>query len=84
MDISLNAKYVVLLKNVRDKNRFTHLAGQVFTEDSGGLYGAYLDAKAKPQGYLVLDLSQKYTPHTAVSNQHICERVTTLNLHSSD
>ena len=25
-DISLNAKYIVLLKNPRDKNQFTHLA----------------------------------------------------------
>ena len=56
--MSLNAKYLVLLRNVIDKNQFTHLARQVYPEDSGGLYGAYLDAAAKPHGYLVLDLSQ--------------------------
>ena len=57
-DISLNAKYIVLLKNTRDKNQFTHLGHQVYPEDSAGLYKAYLEATTKPHGYLVLDLSQ--------------------------
>jgi hypothetical protein len=33
-DISLNAKYLVVLKNVRDKNQFAYLAKQVYPEDS--------------------------------------------------
>ena len=37
-DISLNAKYLVLLKNVRDKNQFLYLARQAFPEDSQSLY----------------------------------------------
>ena len=37
-DVSLNAKYLVLLKNVRDKIQFCHLALQVCHEDSGSLY----------------------------------------------
>jgi hypothetical protein len=57
-DISLNAKYLVLLRNVRDKFQFSHLARQVFPEDSDGLYKAYLDATQRPHGYFVLDLSQ--------------------------
>ena len=36
-DISLNAKYIVLLKNTRDKNQFKHLVRQVYPEDSAGL-----------------------------------------------
>jgi hypothetical protein len=44
-DISLNAKYFVLLKYVRDTNQFTHLALQVYPENSWSLYKAYLDAK---------------------------------------
>ena len=56
-DISLHAKYIVLLKNIRDKHHFTHLARQMYPEDSAGLYGAYLDASAKPHGYFVLDFS---------------------------
>ena len=57
-DISLNAKYIVLLKNTRDKNQFTHLARQVYPEDSACLYKAYLEATDKRHGYLVLDFSQ--------------------------
>ena len=57
-DISLNAKYIVLLKKIRDKHQFTHLARQVYPENSAGLYEAYLDGTAKPHGYFVLDFSQ--------------------------
>ena len=57
-DISQNAKYIILLKNVRDKAQFTHLARQVLPEDSQGLFGAYLDATRRPHGYLLLDLAQ--------------------------
>ena len=56
-DISLKAKYIVLLKNIRDKNQFTHLARQVYTEDSAGLYKAYLDSTKNPHGYFMLDFS---------------------------
>jgi hypothetical protein len=57
-DISLNAHYVVALKNVRDKKQFQYLAQQVYPEDSGSLYTAYLDATSRPHGYLLLDLTQ--------------------------
>jgi hypothetical protein len=57
-DISLNAKYIVVLKNVRDKNQFRHLARQVYPENSNSLYEAYLEATERPHGYLVLDLAQ--------------------------
>ena len=43
-DISLNAKYLVLLKNVRDKSQLMCLARQVYPENSASLYKAYLDA----------------------------------------
>ena len=56
--ISLNAKYIVLLNNARDKNQFTYLARQVYPEDSVGLYKAYVEATAIPHGYLVFDFSQ--------------------------
>jgi len=36
-DISLNPKYLVLLKNVRDKNLFLYLARQAYPEDSHSL-----------------------------------------------
>jgi len=33
-DFSLNAKYIVVLKNVRDREQFSHLARQVLPLDS--------------------------------------------------
>jgi len=57
-DISLNAKYSVALKNVRDKSQFQYLARQVHPEDGDSLYKAYLDATERPHGYLILDFAQ--------------------------
>jgi len=57
-DISLNAKYVVALKNVSDRNQFSFLARQVYPENSDSLYRAYLDATSRPHGYLILDFAQ--------------------------
>jgi len=48
----------VALKNVRDKKQFMYLAGQVYPEDSLGLYNAYLNATQEPYGYPLLDLTQ--------------------------
>ena len=57
-DISLNAKHLVLLKNVRDKNQFPYLARQAYPDDSHSLYESYLDAIRRPHGYLILDFAQ--------------------------
>jgi hypothetical protein len=56
--ISLNAKYTVAVKNVRDNNQFLYLARQVYPENSDSLYRAYIDATEKPHGYLILDFAQ--------------------------
>ena len=57
-DISLNAKYIVVLKNVRDREQFSHLERQVLPHDSKRHSDAYPNATEEPHGYLVLDLSQ--------------------------
>ena len=57
-DISLNAKYIVSLKNTRGRNKFTHLARQVYVEYRADLYKAYLEATEEPHGYVVLDFAQ--------------------------
>ena len=57
-DISLNAKYLVLLKNVRDKNQFFHLARQVHPDHPDSLYKAYVNATERPYGYFILDFAQ--------------------------
>jgi hypothetical protein len=58
-DISLNATYIVVLKNVRDREQFLHLARQVLPHDCKGLPDAFLHATKAPHVYLVLDLSQE-------------------------
>lgn len=57
-DISLNAHYIVLFKNPRDKGQVRHLAQQVCPEVPKFLQEAYGDATSKPHGYLLLDLKQ--------------------------
>jgi len=51
---SLNAKYLVALKNVRDRNQFAYLARQVLPEASVSLCEAYLEATQNPHGYMIL------------------------------
>jgi len=57
-DISLKAKYLVLLKKVRDKNQFTFLARQSYPEHSQSLYDSYRNATLCPHGYFILDFAQ--------------------------
>ena len=37
-DISINAKYLVVFKNVRDKNQFAYVAREVYPEESNSLF----------------------------------------------
>ena len=57
-DISLNAKYLVIFKNPRDKAQFNHLARQVYTENPTALGTVYKNATVRPHTYLLIDLTQ--------------------------
>jgi len=57
-DISLNANYIVVFKNPRDRAQIRHLARQVYPDDPKFLEEAYYDATSRPHGYLLLDLKQ--------------------------
>lgn len=57
-DISLNANYIVVFKNPRDRAQIRHLARQVYPDDAKFLEEAYYDATSRPHGYLLLDLKQ--------------------------
>ncbi|XP_071579098.1 uncharacterized protein [Temnothorax nylanderi] len=57
-DISLNANYIVVFKNPRDRAQTRHLARQVFPDDPKFLEEAYYDATSRPHRYLLLDLKQ--------------------------
>ena len=64
-DISLNTKYLVVLKNVREKNQFLYLARQAYPEDSHSLYDARI---SDTRLYL------RHGRHAAVSNQCLSRR----------
>lgn len=57
-DISLNAHYIVLFKNPRDRAQIKHLARQVYPQDPKFVEEAYEDATRPAHGYLLLDLKQ--------------------------
>ena len=60
-NISLNANYIVLMKNSRDRAQIKHLARQMYPGRSECLTAAYEDATKEPFGYLLLGLSQHYS-----------------------
>jgi len=71
-DISLNAKYLVLLMNVRDKNQFLYLVRQAYPEDSQSLHDSYRDATTKPHGYFILDFAQDTDDKLRFRISHNC------------
>jgi hypothetical protein len=54
---SIVATYLILLKNFRFRLHFSRLAHQAYPKYSVDMYDSYLQAIAKPHGYLVLDMS---------------------------
>ena len=75
-DISLNAKYVVIFKNPRDKLQFQYLARQIHPENPKEMLRIYKEITEKPYGYLLLDLTQD-THHllryrSDIFNHHNC------------
>jgi hypothetical protein len=60
--ISLNAHYIILFKNPRDKSQISHLARQMYPKESKFLEEAYFDATQDAHGYIFIDLKQS-TPN---------------------
>lgn len=58
-DISLNAHYIVVFKNPRDRSQIQHFARQLYPENSKFVQEAFHDATKIPHGYLLLDLKQE-------------------------
>ena len=54
--ITLNAQYLVLFKNVRDKSQIAHLARQMYPGKAKHMIEAYTDATNEPYSYLFIDL----------------------------
>lgn len=54
--ISLNAHYMVIYKNPRDRSQIVHLGKQIYPHKVKFLQEAYNDATKKAYGYLLIDL----------------------------
>lgn len=70
--ISLNAHYLVLFKNPRDKSQIVVLSRQL---DMPHLISAYHDATRIPHGYLIVDLSPQ-TPDELRLRSHMVQTLT--------
>jgi len=58
-DISLNAHYIVVFKNPRDKLQIQYLARQIMPHHSKGVVEVFEKATVKPHSYLLFDLTQQ-------------------------
>ena len=57
--LSLNAHYLVLLKNARDASQVANLARQMYHEKSAFMIEAFKNATSAPYGYLLIELKQE-------------------------
>lgn len=57
-DISLNANYLVLFKNPRDRAQIFYLARQIYPENPKFIREIYFDATRRSFSYLFIDLKQ--------------------------
>ena len=68
--ISLNCHYIVLFKNPRHRSQITHLAKQMYPNQTRFMSEAYFDTTEEPYGYLFVDLKpntpEKYRLRTNI------------------
>ena len=68
--ISLNANYIIVFANPRDKTQITNLSKQMYPGRSKFMREAYEDATKDPYGYLFIDLKPS-TPRELRLRSHI-------------
>lgn len=76
--VSLNAQYIVLFKNPRDKSQIDSLARQVFPNRTRFLSAAFNDATRNPYGYLFLDLRPETEEDIRVRTNIFSNEITTV------
>ena len=57
-DISLNAHYIIVFTNPRDRAQIQHFARQLYPDNPKFIQEAYADATKIPHGYILMDLKQ--------------------------
>ena len=64
--ISLNANYMILMKNVRDQSQIMHLAKQFAPYKEPYVVQSFMDVSKKMFGYMVFDYHQKSPDSTQI------------------
>lgn len=77
--ISLNANYIILMKNPRDGAQIMNLARQIFPKKSKRLTEAYDEATKEPYGYIVIDLKPDTPDSMKLRTRITSEEVAHLN-----
>ena len=68
-DISLNSTYVILFKNVRDKQQVSNFAKQFAPQQNKGFLAIFGEATKSPYSYIILDNHQvTNNSHRIISN----------------
>lgn len=57
--VSLNAHFIVYFKNPRDKAQISHLARQIYPENSREMVRMFNEVTREPHTYLIIDLTQR-------------------------
>jgi hypothetical protein len=68
-DISINAHYLILMKNPREKAQINYFARQFLPENSKFVNEAYLDATSEPYSYILFDLKQETPDHLRIRSK---------------
>jgi len=69
--ITLNAHYIILFKNPRDKQQVGVLARQMYAKDARTMEQAFAMATEPPHGYLLVDLKQSTPDHLRLRSKII-------------
>ena len=69
--ITLNAHYIILFKNPRDRLQVKTLARQMYDGDAIAMQQAFSAATERPHGYLLIDLKQDTLDHLRLRSKII-------------
>ena len=73
-NMNLNSQYLVLFKNLRDRQQVAVLARQMYPRKSEYFLNKFVNSTLKPYGYLLVDLKQE-TPESDRLKTNIFEDV---------
>lgn len=79
-DISLNSTYVVLFKNVRDKQQISNFAKQFAPGKNKSFLNIFTTATKEPHSYLLLDNHQQTNDNHRIISNYLLENGTPITI----